>query len=131
MPALAEVIPLPSRRPRPTGKPRFSADDQAMISSLIGMLTDEMATWDKDGSARARIYFYFRFHHYLVERWMGLLFAQETAGSQRLARQLGDAFQYVTSTATLGSSRVDRDGYRRRLNELAGHLRALLLIQAS
>jgi hypothetical protein len=131
MPALAEVIPLSSRRPHPTGKPPFSADDQAMITSLITMLADEMTAWDKDGPARARIYFYFRFHYYSVERWIGLLFGQKTADSRQLASQLGDAFHYVTSTAMLDSSRVDRDGYRRKLNELAGHLRALLLIQAS
>lgn len=131
MPALAEVIPLSSRRPRATGKPCFSAEDQAMISSLIGMLADEMTTRDKDGFAQARIYFYFRFHYYSVERWMGLLFARKTADSRQLALQLGDAFHYVTSTAMLDSSRADRDGYRRKLNELASHLHALLLIQAS
>jgi hypothetical protein len=127
MPALADVIPLSSRRSSPTAKPYFSADDQAMIYSVIGMLVDEIATWDKDSSAGARIFFYFRFHHYSVERWMSLLLAHETADYRQLAWQIDDAFQYVTSTAMLNNSGADRDGYRKKLNELADNLRALLI----
>ena len=123
MPALAEVIPFSPRRSRPVGKPRFSADDESMTSSLIGVLADEMTTWGRDDSSRARIYFYFSFHHYSLQRWMVLLAAQETVHSRQLAQQLGEAFQYVTSTATLESGTVDCEGYRRRLNELADHLR--------
>jgi hypothetical protein len=129
MSELAKVTPLSSRRSGPIGKPHFSTDDEEMISSLACMLTDEMANWDRDGSARARIYFYFSFHHYLVERWMGVLSTQETLANRQLARQLDDAFQYVTSTTILDSSKFDHDGYRRKLDELADNLRALLLIQ--
>jgi hypothetical protein len=131
MPALADVIPLSSRRPGPAATPYLSADDQTMICSAIGMLVDEIATWDKDSSARARIFFYFRFHHYSVERWMSSLLAQETEDGPQLARQIDDAFQYITSTAMLGNSGTDRDGCRKKLNELTDNLRALLLIQVS
>jgi hypothetical protein len=132
MPVLGEVIPLFSRRSRYRDNLCFSVDDEAMISSLSGMLADEMAVCDNDGSARARIYFYFSFHQYSVERWMALLFAQETVDGKQLAQQLGNAFQYVTSTVILDGSRVDGDGYRKNLKDLADHLRALLqLIPAS
>jgi hypothetical protein len=88
------------------------------------MLADELATCDKDGSARARVYFYFRFHQYSVDRWMASLLAQETAISWQLAQQLSEAFQYVTSTIRLDSGRDD-SGYRNNLRELSDHLHAL------
>ena len=126
MSASAEVIPFSTRRSQPTGKPLFSGEDEAMTSSLIDMLADEMTTWGRDGSARARIYFYLSFHYYSLQRWMGLLIAQETVDSRRLARQLDEAFRYITSTAALDGSIVDWEGHRMQLNELADHLRDLL-----
>jgi hypothetical protein len=131
MPALADVIPLSSRRPGPAAAPYLPADDQTMICSAIGMLVEQIAIWGQDSSAGARIFFYFRFHHYSVERWMSLLLAQETEDGPQLARQIDDAFQYVTSTAMLDNSGADRDGCRKKLNELTDNLRALLLIQVS
>jgi hypothetical protein len=131
MPALADVIPLSARRSGPTATPYLSADDQTMICSAIGMLVDEIAIWDKDSSTRARIFFYFRFHHYSVERWMSLLLAQETEDGRQLARQLDDAFQYITSTAMLDNSGAGRDSCRKKISELADNLRALLLIQVN
>lgn len=131
MPALAEVIPFSPRRSRPAAQSCFSADDEAMTSGLICVLADEIATWGRDGSASARIYFYLSFHHSPFHRWMRLLATQETVDSRQLARQLGEAFQYASSTAALDSGKSDPEAYCRKLNELADHLRALLrLIQA-
>lgn len=132
MPALAEVIPLPLRRSCSTTLSRFSTEDEAMTSSLICMLADEMATWGRDGSASARIYFYLSFHHTPLHRWICLLTAQETVECQQLARKLGETFQYASSAAALDSGRPDSEAYCKNLNELADHLRALLrFIQAS
>jgi hypothetical protein len=128
MPALAEVIPFPPRRSRPAALPRFSAEDEAMTSSLICMLADEMATWGRDGSASARIYFYVSFHHAPFHRWMRLLTGQETVECRHLARKLDEAFRYVSSTAAMDSGRSNPEAYSKRLNELADHLRALLLL---
>lgn len=131
MPALAEVIPFYPRRSRPAAQSRFSTDDEAMTSGLICMLADELATWGGDSSASARIYFYLGFHRSPFHRWMRLLAAQETVDSRQLARQLGEAFQYVSSTAALGGGTSDSEAYCRKLNELADHLRTLVrLIQA-
>jgi hypothetical protein len=106
-------------------------DDAAMASSLISMLAEEKAAWNEDGSTAARIYFFFSFHNYSLRRWTGLLSEQETARSQQLAQELGDAFGYVTSIATLDVFGIDRESYQEKLDELADHLRALLrIIQA-
>jgi len=131
MSALAEIIPFSPRRSRPAAQSRFSADDEAMTSGLICMLADEIATWGRDGSASARIYFYLSFHRSPFHRWMSLLAAQETVDSRQLARQLGEAFQHVSSTEALDNGTSDPEAHCRKLNELADHLRALLrLIQA-
>lgn len=130
MPALAEVIPFSPRRSRLAAPSRFSAEDEAMTSSLICMLADEMVTWGRDGSASARIYFYLGFHHSPFRRWMRLLAAQETVECRQLACKLDEAFQYVSSTAALDSGRSDPEAYSKKLSELVDHFRALLrLIQ--
>lgn len=132
MPALAEIIPFPPRRSCSSILSRFSTEDEAMTSSLICTLADEIATWGRDGSASARIYFYLSFHHTLLHRWICQLTAQDTVECQQLARKLGETFRYVSSTAVLDSGRPDPKGYSKNLNELADHLRALLrFIQAS
>jgi hypothetical protein len=130
MPVLAEVIPL-HRQPSPTGRNPLSADDRELIANLIGVLTDEIFARGEDGSVRARIYFYFRFHRYSVEHWLGWLLTREGEENRQLAKRLGDAFHYVTSVEMLDSSIVNSDDYRGKLNQLANHLRTLLLSLAS
>lgn len=125
MPALGKVIFFPSSQSRQGEQPGFSLDDEAMITRMSSMLADELAACDKDGSARARVYFYFRFHQYSVDRWVASLLAQENATSQQLAQKFSDAFQYVTSAVVLDSGRDDRDGYRKNLSQLFDHLRTL------
>jgi hypothetical protein len=125
MPALGKVIFLPSRQFHQGKQPGFSVDDEAVITRMSSMLADELTACDKDSSARARVYFYFRFHQYSMDRWTASLLAQETTTSRQLAQRLGDAFKYVTSTVVLDSDRDDRDGYRKNLSELSDHLHTL------
>ena len=124
----ADVIPL--RKPPAFGHLGFSYDDDDLLRSLLGALTNAIMAQHIDYEARIRLYFYLGLHGHEVQRWVGLLSAGHDH-RRRLGQQLADAFRCVTSASIVINGDQDDDVYYDKVATLSRSLQSLYLLMCS
>jgi hypothetical protein len=127
----ARVISFSRQHQDSEVRPSFSAHDERLIRSALAVLDNETKTPTLDYEARARLYFYLGLHRHIIDRWLKLLLAENSAYSCELADQIQEAFQYLTSSSILDSNAPIEATYHRKLVTLSGNMFSCLRLVRS